>query len=266
MRDKLEKEKQQDQAKQQSAGWGGWLWGSSSSKPAQEDESAFHGPMTEEQKKELYDVLDFDEKTALANSFEAPREQIKMRVTAQLKRGSFALKSDPHGAASDVLAVVFEGMAATYLQRRDSMEATASLGSFGIFDNTTPGSLYPQIVQVKTEASGASDDEPFFYVKLENNPLDDRADMGVLVRMRHMEIIYHRGYVEAAYKFFKPPESQLESVEALLVCAMMHLILPVLIYHLRALLARRLRVSERRHGPVWSTPSRRTRLLISRWT
>ncbi|VDB84480.1 unnamed protein product [Peniophora sp. CBMAI 1063] len=219
LRDRLEKEKQQAQGQQQSSGWGGWLWGSSSTKPAQEDESSFHGPMTEQQKKELYDVLDFDEKTALANSFEAPREQIKMRVAAQLKKGSFALKSDPHGSATDILAIVFDGMAATYLQRRDNMEVTASLGSFGISDNTTPGSLYPQIVQVKTEVTGAPDDKPFFYVKFENNPLDERADMGVLVRMRHMEIIYHKGYVEAVYRFFKPPESQLESVEALLSAA-----------------------------------------------
>jgi vacuolar protein sorting-associated protein 13A/C len=58
---------------------------------------------------------------------------------------------------------------------------------------------------------------PFFFVKFENNPLDERSDTALTVRMRHMEIIYHKGYIEAVYKFFKPPSSQLESVEALLV-------------------------------------------------
>ena len=34
--------------------------------------------------------------------------------------------------------------------------------------------------------------------------------------MRYMEIIYHRGYVEEVVRFFRPPESQLESVGALI--------------------------------------------------
>ena len=60
-------------------------------------------------------------------------------------------------------------------------------------------------------------EDPFFFLKFENNPLDERADSALTVKMRYMEIVYHRGYVEAIYKFFKPPASQLESVEALLV-------------------------------------------------
>jgi vacuolar protein sorting-associated protein 13A/C len=67
-------------------------------------------------------------------------------------------------------------------------------------------------------------DDPFFFVKFENNPLDERADNALTVRMRHMEIIYHKGYVEAVYRFFKPPSSQLESVEALLVCSPLPLV------------------------------------------
>jgi len=63
-------------------------------------------------------------------------------------------------------------------------------------------------------------EDPFFFVKFENNPLDERADTALTARMRHMEIIYHKGYVEAIFKFFRPPESQLGSVEALLVCAL----------------------------------------------
>ena len=58
---------------------------------------------------------------------------------------------------------------------------------------------------------------PFFFLKFERNPLDGRADSALTVRMRYMEIVYHKGYIEAVYKFLKPPASQLESVEALLV-------------------------------------------------
>lgn len=62
----------------------------------------------------------------------------------------------------------------------------------------------------------ASSTPPFFSLKFEHNPLDGRADNALAVRLRHMEIIYHRGYVEAIFRFFKPPESQLESVGALI--------------------------------------------------
>jgi hypothetical protein len=35
--------------------------------------------------------------------------------------------------------------------------------------------------------------------------------------MRAMEVIYHHGYPKEMFAFLKPPESQLESVAALLV-------------------------------------------------
>jgi vacuolar protein sorting-associated protein 13A/C len=187
--------------------------------------------MTDEQRKQLYDVLDYDEKTALAESFSTPRDALKARVVAKLNRGSFALKTDPHGKAEDVISIVFDLFQATFVQRPDNFEAAVSLGGFSVFDGTTKDTLYPQIVQVKDtkrESSNAAIqiigqkpaldlDNPFFFFKFEKNPLDERANTALTVRMRHMEIIYHKGYVEAVYRFFKPPASQLESVEALLV-------------------------------------------------
>ena len=82
--------------------------------------------------------------------------------------------------------------------------------------------------------------------------------------MRHMEIVYHKGYVEAVYKFFKPPESQLESVEALLVSSVASLALQVL-SRCRALPVRHSRALERRREPAWSMHFRRTRLSICKW-
>ncbi|KAG6911962.1 hypothetical protein DXG01_000210 [Tephrocybe rancida] len=223
LRQKLEAERKPE-ATQQS--WTGWLWGSSSSKSSNED-PAFSGTMTAEQRKELYDVLDYDEKEALRESFEVPRDSLKARITAKLNKGSFVLKSDPLGDAKEVLSIVFDVFQANFLQRPDNFEASISLGGFSIFDGTTPGTLYHQIVRVKDGEKDGTDPiisipemhprtEPFFFAKFEKNPLDERADSALTVRMRHMEIIYHKGYVEAVYKFLKPPASQLESVEALL--------------------------------------------------
>ncbi|TFK30442.1 vacuolar protein sorting-associated protein vps13 [Coprinopsis marcescibilis] len=222
---RIETEKQRQEGSKQ--GWGSWLWGTSSEKP--KERPIFSGSMTEEQRRQLYDVLDYDEKSSLMETLQAPRDSLKMQVTAKLKRGSFALKTDPHGDCTEMISVVFDVFNANFIQRHGNFESTISLQDLRVFDGTTKNTLYPQIVRVKrdldtvhtaVEGNGdiviAGPDEPFFLVKFENNPLDDRADSALTVRMRHMEIIYFKGYVEAIYKFFKPPESQLESVEALL--------------------------------------------------
>ncbi|KAF8168100.1 vacuolar protein sorting-associated protein 13 [Crassisporium funariophilum] len=226
LRKRLEQEKKQQQPQKQ--GWTGWLWGSSSSANISQEDPAFGGPMTEEQRKQLYDVLDYDEKTALVESLQVPRDSLKTRITAKLNKGSFALKTDPHGKTTEVMLVVFDVFQASFIQRPSNFETSVSLNGFKVFDGTTKNTLYPQIVHVKAE-HGVDDatysleqegeSNPFFFVKFENNPLDERSDTALTVRMRHMEIIYHKGYVEAVYKFFKPPASQLESVEALLSAA-----------------------------------------------
>ncbi|KAK7058962.1 Vacuolar protein sorting-associated protein 13 [Paramarasmius palmivorus] len=216
LRKRLEEEKAKQQPQRQ--GWGSWLWGSSSSESSDEDTT--FGNMTEEQRKELYDVLDYDEKNAVADSFQTPRDSMKARIVANLNRGSFALKTEPHNHVKDIISVNFDSFQANVIQRPDNLEAALSLGGFSVFDGTTPHSVHPQIVRVKDINTVAYDaDQPFLFIKFENSPLDERADNALTVRMRHMEIIYHKGYVEAVYKFFKPPESQLESVEALLSVA-----------------------------------------------
>ncbi|KZT30580.1 vacuolar protein sorting-associated protein 13 [Neolentinus lepideus HHB14362 ss-1] len=225
-RRKIEEERKKQQASQSRSGWGSWLWGSSSgSAGSSTQEPSFSGEMTDEQRKELYEVLDYDEKAALVESFEAPRDALKAHINARLQRGSFALKADPHGSAADIISLVYDNFRADVIQRPDNFETSISLGDFRVFDGTTPNTLYHQIVHVKDsvvdepEVTIQSSSEPFFFLKFENNPLDERADTALTMRMRHMEIIYHKGYIEAIYRFFKPPKSQLESVEALLDAA-----------------------------------------------
>ena len=187
--------------------------------------------MNDEQRKQLYQVLDYDEKTALAESFSTPKDAIKLRVTSKLEKGSFGLKADPHGEAKDIVSIVFDVFRANFIQRPEGFDASISLGGFEVHDGTNENSLYPQIVHVKESSASSTTvtnqdilrkgsvntEDPFFYLKFEKAPLDERADTALTMRMRHMEIIYHRGIVEAVYEFFRPPASQLESVEALLV-------------------------------------------------
>ncbi|KAL4243512.1 VPS13 family protein [Abortiporus biennis] len=227
-RKQIEEEQKKKQAQSKST-WSGWLWGSSSeSTESTSTEAAFSGEMTDEQRQQLYEVLDYDEKAALAEAFQTPRDAMQARIVAKLDRGSFALKSDPHGKNTEIISVAFDAFQSTFIQRPDNFETSLSLDGFAIRDGTTSNTLYPLIVHVQeTQATSpifttqggqavSGPVDPFFYLKFENHPLDERADSALTVRMRYMEIVYHKGYVEAIYHFFKPPSSQLESVEALL--------------------------------------------------
>jgi vacuolar protein sorting-associated protein 13A/C len=178
-----------------------------------------NGTMTEAQKKELYDMLDYDEQSVSADMVNEPRDAVKARVVAQLKKGSFALQSDVDNKPTEIISIVFEHLQANVLQRPESLACSLALGNFGVFDRTTANTIYPQIAHVKEtdDSASFSPSAPFFALDFENRPLDGRADMALSMRMRPMEIIYHRGYIEAIYLFFKPPDTQLESVEALLV-------------------------------------------------
>lgn len=246
MRKKLEAEEKKNHPKPQT--WGQWLWGSS--EPSHEEESTDQA-MTEEQQKEIDDIIDYDAWSAQDLGANAPKDLMKMQIKATLHKGSFTLRTNPHGAAKDVIALVFDSFSAEMTELTESMIVKAALGGFRVYDGTTPNSLYPQIVRVK--AIGASqapfidqqeplqdDDDskdgngspegalqpapeattdPFFLAEFEAKPLDGRADNALTVKMRHLEIIYHKQYVEAVYSFFKPPASQLESINALLDAA-----------------------------------------------
>ncbi|GAA94842.1 hypothetical protein E5Q_01496 [Mixia osmundae IAM 14324] len=214
-------------------GWVGWIWGGGKSNGSDDQPQDL---LNTQQRKELYAAIDWDEKDAVAASVDLPRDTLQLRLKAKLDTGSFALREDPHGKNTDIISMVFDAFSADVLQRPDSLEAILALGGMRVYDGTQPNTLHPQIVRVKQEKTAiahrsnsqdklgtalasvkqeSDPDNPFFYVKFEKNPLDERADMGLTVRMRYMEIIYHRGYVERIVAFFKPPASQLESVSAL---------------------------------------------------
>lgn len=222
--------------------WGQWLWGSGGDAKSDQKEG-----ITEEDKKEIDDLIDYDAWSAAEPGSSAARDLMQMRISATLHKGSFSLRTDPHASNKDVIALVFDSFSADVLQLTDSMQGKIALGGFRVYDGTTPNSLYPQIVRVKdvdsngtgsrsiasqpsmdagttltlaeTSSKIAPGSEPFFSLDFDHNPLDGRADNAVTVKMRHLEIIYHRNVVQEVVAFFKPPASQLESINALLDAA-----------------------------------------------
>ncbi|KAG9918935.1 vacuolar protein sorting-associated protein 13, partial [Aureobasidium melanogenum] len=194
--------------------------------------------LTEEQRKELYDAIDFDEKKQIADAVDMPKEAIKLQVDMSLQEGSFTLKRDPHGKATEMLQLVFQGFDTKFLQRTDSMLAEVSLETMKLFDGTTEGNLFPQMLNIKNSipddkrieevkdddaAGGDEEDEPpldpFFALTFENNPLDGHADTDLTVRLKAMEFVYNPKFVVEVANFFKPPERHMESIGALMESA-----------------------------------------------
>ncbi|KAG9657000.1 vacuolar protein sorting-associated protein 13, partial [Aureobasidium melanogenum] len=192
----------------------------------------------EEQRKELYDAIDFDEKKQIADAVDMPKEAIKLQVDMSLQEGSFTLKRDPHGKATEMLQLVFQGFDTKFLQRTDSMLAEVSLETMKLFDGTTEGNLFPQMLNIKNSipddkrieevkdddaAAGDEEDEPpldpFFALTFENNPLDGHADTDLTVKLKAMEFVYNPKFVVEVANFFKPPERHMESIGALMESA-----------------------------------------------
>ncbi|ROW17215.1 hypothetical protein VPNG_01341 [Cytospora leucostoma] len=214
---------------QQQQGWVAWMWGS---KPQEQTTASDENTqMTEEQRQELYDAIDWDEKAALAEAVETPRDALKFQVEASLSTGSFTLRQSPHENTKDLLSLHFDIFKAKALARPDSFLTDVSLGGLRVDDGTTPDSLFPEIVRVKdapktqkqkrlsiVELEGSSD-EAFFQLQLEQNPLDGQGDLAVKAKLKPLEIVWNPNVVVGVVDFFRPPERHMESITALMETA-----------------------------------------------
>ncbi|MCJ1313085.1 hypothetical protein MMC25_006762 [Agyrium rufum] len=225
--------------------WSSWVWGGGKKANPQETEKSEKTEedttLTEEQRKELYDAIDWDEKKAIADAVDAPRETVKLQLESSLRTGSFTLKRDPHGKGTEILSLIFDNFQAKALQRTDSFLADLSLGGMRIYDGSTENSLFPQIVKVKDAATTAkiskldhdetaqsldhekpSDkaaDDSLFHLIIENKPLDESADTSIFLKLKSIEVIYNPRFVVEVANFFKPPERHMESIGVLMETA-----------------------------------------------
>ncbi|KAG0213348.1 hypothetical protein BGX28_004686 [Mortierella sp. GBA30] len=234
------------QVAEQPKGWlSSWWYGSgdpSATKSSEEEDST---KLTDAQKRQLYDVIDYDEKAALQSNLEEAKDTILFAIDAKLRTGSFALKKDPHGTNTTIFSLVFDTFMANILQRTDNFRAGIALGGLTCIDGTTKNTLYPKIIRVKEAESkkgvlshvsdgdtvyggessrdGPHEPEipfnPFFSVNFEHSPLDAHADNVLEVKMRHLEILYNPKTVDTVIEFLKPPPSEADSINALLEAA-----------------------------------------------
>lgn len=220
--------------------WTSWVWGGG--KKAEEEPKDEESSMTEQQRKELYNAIAWDEKAVIAESIDLPRESVKLQIDSSLRTGSFTLKRDPHGEATEILSMFFDNFHAMALQRPDSFLADFSLGGLRVNDGTTKGSLFPQIVNFKDASAESKDnsieavpkdeessnekkakdkekEDALFHLVFEQNPLDEIADSSISIRLKSLEVIYNPRFVVEIANFFKPPERHMESIGALMETA-----------------------------------------------
>ncbi|BFZ60577.1 Vacuolar protein sorting-associated protein 13 [Saitoella coloradoensis] len=210
-------------------GWLGWVWGSH---PKKEDEN--DTVMTEEQRKELYDAIEWNDNEIPDVALDLPPEQPTIEIHAKLKKGGFALKKDPHNkyaGANDILSVIWEGFGAGFKARQEGFWISLGLGSLKVYDGTTEGNVWPQIVKVKDEAKlkeledkpvdgwDGHGEDPFFHMVFEKHPLDKRADSAVTARLKSTEIVYNPRCIETIARFLRPPAKNMESINALMEAA-----------------------------------------------
>ncbi|KAI1862359.1 uncharacterized protein JN550_010221 [Neoarthrinium moseri] len=210
-------------------GWLAWAWGSKPSQQSQQSDE--NTQMTEEQRQELYEAIDWDEKQALADAVDAPRDAVKMQFDASLSTGSFTLRQSPHGAKRDLLSLHFDVFKAKALKRTDSVLADLSLGGFRVNDGTTANSLFKEIVRVKDAPEQSkqkrlsivdlekTEHTSFFDLQVEQNPLDGQGDFAVTAKLKPLEIVWNPNFVVGVVDFFKPPERHMESISALMESA-----------------------------------------------
>jgi vacuolar protein sorting-associated protein 13A/C len=215
--------------------WVQWAWGSKPEEQADDDTQ-----MSEQQRKELYDAIDWDEKRNITEAVDMPKEYVRMEVNLSLRTGSFTLRRDPHGKKTEILRLLFDAFTTQVLKRTDSMFAKVSLEGMRLYDGTTEGSLFPQIITIKDappipdekrfeelnddgsskeDGDGEEAEDSFFQLSFEQNPLDGSADTALTMKLKGMEIVYNPIFVVEVAKFFKPPERHMESIGALMETA-----------------------------------------------
>ncbi|KAG7815578.1 hypothetical protein KL924_000664 [Ogataea haglerorum] len=203
-------------------GWFSW-WGGGGT--AENDKQDSDLTMSDEQRKELYEAIEFDEKKKAADLIDMPRDRVLAAISCNLQKGSFAIRNAKGEA--NLAEIVFEGCNSDFFQRKDSFYAGFKLNEFRVEDGSD-NTLYKHIVSVKPLKSAVEDSglllqddmkEPFFQVSFENNPLDESADSALLAKMNSMTIFHNPKFIESIVRFFTPPKVHLDTIGLLMNAA-----------------------------------------------
>ncbi|CAR29401.1 ZYRO0G07810p [Zygosaccharomyces rouxii] len=203
---------------QQPSSQGGWFsswWGGGNS--SQDSDLT----ITDEQRQELYDAIEFEENDGSLTDAQLPRDRITMKVTGLLRKGTFSMRKKDHEFCLG--EVIFENCEVDFLQRPDSFLTSFKLQQFKVEDGS-PNTLYKHIISVKnTESDSPSKSVtkslPLFHLDFESNPVDESADSKLNVVLRGMTVFYHVHFITEILRFFSPPKQHKDTVGAIINAA-----------------------------------------------
>ncbi|PRT56259.1 Vacuolar protein sorting-associated protein 13 [Wickerhamiella sorbophila] len=198
------------ESKRAVSSWGSWLWGSGSSTNNRPNEPDHDIQFSEEDKRELYEVLDLDEH---GNSLEdVSTHQTLLDIEFGLRCGSVQLRQS---SDRQIASLAFNGSKAKFVNRADSLLFSISLEDFGIHDHT-PETKYANIVEINRKDKG---DGPFFWLLFETHPLDRIADYNLFLKSRSVTIVHNARLLEKVIQFFTPDADKYETVDAIVNAA-----------------------------------------------
>ncbi|KAI8811809.1 hypothetical protein BJ742DRAFT_753443 [Cladochytrium replicatum] len=218
----------------QQQGWFSGWWGAAPTAPTPEaaskvsNESSAGTALTETQIKQIYETIEFDPDSDISDPT-LDRDALLFKLNFTLQSGALELRrsigAGTGGFAPLMMSIVFDRFGANVLKYPQSLFVEVALRGMSVFDGTTPGNLYPTFVRAKptkgfvaltsptseSRDNTMNEDETFFKLVYENNPIDEHADQLLSIRMLPLEVIYNPNAIKSLVKFFSPSSYQFDA-------------------------------------------------------
>ncbi|KAJ3205144.1 hypothetical protein HDU82_005381, partial [Entophlyctis luteolus] len=194
-------------------GWIASWWGSSESQDSSANEE--NTVLSDDQMKQLMDTIDYDPDAVVLRA-DIPKDMVQIRVEWCLRKGSLSLSKE--NMKGDFLSIVFDMLAATADILPTSVRGNVSLGGMTVKDGTTPGTQFETLIQAiqdKGVLSQGYEKQPFFSLEFEHNPLDERADEAITLKMLPLQVVINPASLNGVIDFFSVPSSDYDVSNAL---------------------------------------------------
>ncbi|CCE63509.1 hypothetical protein TPHA_0F00220 [Tetrapisispora phaffii CBS 4417] len=212
------KDNELNRASQNSTGtWLSSIW---TGKPLAETQKELE--LSEEQRKELYEAIEFTEDDDAI--LPIPSDRVKLKVTSVLKKGSFSIIKREN--VRKLGEIIFEGCSFHFCQRPHSYLASFQIHQFRLEDGS-PNTLYKHIISVNALKTLLQDEttsqdpetEPLLDISYDSNPLNNEADTKLSIRLRGMTVFYHVHFINEIINFFNQQNDNQDTIGAIINAA-----------------------------------------------
>ena len=177
--------------------------------------------ITEEQKQELYAIIEYNENEIKSSSnikikHNMPRHWTEWVLSGFLKNGSLILQNK-NGGDYKIAEIKFNDCLLNLNKRPGSFLINFKLDEFKIEDGSE-NCLFKNIVSPKITVSKDLEaiQEPLVDFSFENNPLDGKVDSRVSLKLLGTTIYYNVYFLTSILKFFQPQKQHIETINTII--------------------------------------------------